>query len=96
MKVSQSAKNPGKAFVACNKDYGGCGLFCFVENEPNEKYNPNNGFKRPRADGNNIVGPIAAKPGVHEERLAELATAIDELRTQVLSQLGEVLEYLKQ
>ena len=32
-KMSNSAKNPGRGFVSCSKDFGGCGLFCFNGSE---------------------------------------------------------------
>lgn len=73
-----TAKNPNKEFVSCNKSYGGCGLFCFTDSEPNEKFNPGNKRQKVEAAGTNIVGPVAMAPGVHEQRLAELATKIDE------------------
>lgn len=88
-KLSTSAKNPNRAFVSCNKDFGGCGLFSFLDDQPNESFNPNNkrgggvGAKRPRSEGTNIVGPVANAPGVHEERLAELVTEMAALKTLV-------------
>lgn len=95
-KVSQSAKNPGKSFVSCSRDYGGCGLFSFLNDQPNEKFKPN-GNKRGRAEGgNNIVGPIVNRPSVTDERLAELATKIDELTTVMHSVRDEIMNELKQ
>lgn len=77
-KVSQSAKNPGRSFVSCSKDYGGCGLFSFLDEEP--RFSAAAGTKstkRPRADAPvNIVGPVAMQPQAHEQRLAELATTL--------------------
>jgi len=89
-KLSTSAKNPNRAFVSCNKDFGGCGLFSFLDDRPNEAFNPNNkrggggGAKRARSEGTNIVGPVANQPGVHEERLAELAAEIASLKVLVV------------
>lgn len=88
-KLSNSAKNPGKTFVSCAKDFGGCGLFCFVDAVPNDKFKPGaqQGVKRerspPRAGGSNIVGPIVNRPDATETRIAELAAAIDRLTTKV-------------
>ncbi len=100
-KLSNSAANPGKTFVSCAKDFGGCGLFCFLQNLPNEKFNPNKsaGVKRarddgasPRAGGSNIVGPIVMAPDVVEVRLADLAAKIDRL----CSEMAEVKGYIKE
>jgi len=94
-KVSNSAKNPGKTFVSCSRDYGGCGLFSFLCDEPNEKFKPKSG-KRARADGgNNIVGPIVNRPTVTDERLAELATKMDEMYSLLQETRTEIMEYLK-
>ncbi len=95
-KLSNSAKNPGKTFVSCSKDFGGCGLFSFLDAEPNEKFNPNN--KRARTDndagpaygGTNVLGPIAHAPDVANERLAELATSVANLEAK----LDKCLEYI--
>lgn len=95
-KMSTSAKNPNRTFVSCNKDFGGCGLFSFLDDEPNEQFNPNKkaggqGQKRARTQGTNIVGPVVNQPGVHEQRLAELASEVSGLKSMIV----EVLEYLK-
>jgi len=102
-KISKSAANPGKTFVSCSKDFGGCGLFSFLDAPPNEKFNPNKkqGFKRtkgeddadaPRPGGSNIVGPIVNAPNVTETRLADLAAEVAGLR----SELKLVLAYIKE
>jgi hypothetical protein len=102
-KMSNSAANPGKTFVSCAKDFGGCGLFSFLHQPPNEKFNPNKkqGFKRtkedsendvPRVGGSNIVGPIVSAPNATETRLADLAAEVAHLR----SELKEVLSYIKE
>jgi hypothetical protein len=99
-KLSNSAANPGKTFVSCAKDFGGCGLFSFLNNPPNEKFNPNNkkGVKRaatedaPRAGGTNILGPIVNAPDATEARLADLAAEVAGLR----SELKVVLAYIKE
>ena len=99
-KISQSAANPGKQFVSCDKKFGGCGMFCFTDALPNEKFNPNKGgVKRerseepqPRPGGNNIVGPIVSAPNVTEVRLAELAAKVDGLA----SVLREIQQYIKE
>jgi len=97
-KLSQSEKNPGAKFVSCSADYGGCGFFGFLREAPNPKFLK--GGKKPAAkkaktageSGNVVVGPIAAIPSVVEQRLAELATAIDALT----SQQREIMDYIKQ
>ena len=103
-KLSKSAKNPDKVFVSCAKDFGGCGLFCFLDSVPNDKFKPNTN-KRPKTDddpqpgGNNVIGPIVNNPDVHEVRLAELAAKVDNLASQlgkVEEGLRKVLEYLEQ
>lgn len=90
-KLSNSAKNPGKTFVSCSKDFNGCGLFSFLDAVPNEQFNPftkANGLKRARAEappsaGTNVMGPVVNQPDVHEKRLAELSLAVDKLTTVV-------------
>lgn len=102
-KLSTSVKNPGKTFVSCSKDFGGCGLFSFLDSPPNEKFNPNGGggggVKRERSveaasapRGTNIVGPIVNAPNVTEQRLADLAAKIDGLA----SKMEQVLAYVKE
>jgi hypothetical protein len=93
-KLSQSAKNPGKTFVSCSKDFNGCGLFSFLDAIPDEKFNPftkANGLKKrartddalPPSAGTNVMGPVVNQPDVHEKRLAELSLAVDKLTTVV-------------
>lgn len=94
-KLSQSAKNPGAKFVSCSADYGGCGFFGFLREAPNPKFlkgGKKPATKKAKVDGNQVVGPVAAMPSVVEQRLAELATEIQHLT----SQINEVLEYVKQ
>lgn len=103
-KVSNSAKNPGRSFVGCSKEYGGCGLFSFLDAEPDETYRPKEGKgadnavasasapKRARTEGTNIVGPIVNRPDVTETRLAELATEVAGLR----SELKDLSDLVKQ
>ena len=107
-KVSNSAKNPGRSFVSCSKDYGGCGLFCFLDAMPDDKHRPNatgdNSSKRartdsPRTGGNNVIGPIADAPSAHEARLADLAAKIDQLATvigQLVMDVSIVSAYVKE
>ncbi len=102
-KLSNSAKNPNKLFVSCSQDHGGCGLFCFLDSEPNEQFNPakkrsfckrdrdESGVPAPKS-GNNIVGPVVNRPDVHETRLAELAAEVAGLR----SELRIVVDFVKQ
>ena len=93
-KMSTSAKNPNRTFVSCSKDYGGCGLFSFLDDQPNEAFNPNKAGsnKRARSQGTNVLGPVVNQPAVHEQRLSELAAEIGSLKTMT----QEVLDYLKQ
>jgi hypothetical protein len=97
-KISNSAKNPGKSFVSCSKDYGGCGLFCFLNEQPNDKFKPAGGdgaplaFKRARAEGTNVVGPIAAAPNAVEQRVADLAVEVAALRAAI----ARVDDYIRQ
>jgi hypothetical protein len=110
-KLSTSAKNPNRVFVSCNKDFGGCGLFSFLDDAPNESFNPNKKFggqKRARSDapGTNLVGPVAHQPGAHEQRLAELVTELAALKNSLNTvadkidhlggAIGEIHEYVKQ
>ena len=99
--LSNSAANPGKTFVSCSKDFGGCGLFSFLHQAPNEKFNPNkkqgvkraaNGDAEPTRAGTNIVGPIVNAPNVVETRLADLAAEVAGLR----SELKLVVDYIKE
>src|SRR5271167_3937910 len=77
-KISQSPKNPGKAFVSCNKDYGGCNMFSWLEAEPNEDYKPQGEqpvVKKAKSAAANVVtkvlGPVTKKPNLMEERVGE-------------------------
>lgn len=92
-KQSNSEKNPGRFFVSCSKDFGGCGQFGFIDEEPRFVKGPAPS-KRARASeaGTNLVGPIAAAPGAHETRLADLTAEVAGLRTE----LRQVHELLKQ
>lgn len=104
-KLSNSIKNPGKSFVTCNKEFGGCGLFSFLDVQPNEEFNPSKKKtfnKRTKIDdsigvggaipqGTNVIGPISNAPTATEMRLAELATKIDEMQTQ----LAAIRDYLE-
>jgi hypothetical protein len=95
-KMSNSAKNPGKTFVSCSKDFGGCGLFSFLDQVPNEQFNPNKqqqgGFKRAReampaaSAGTNVMGSVANAPTALEQRFAELALKVDALSTKIDAQ----------
>lgn len=102
-KMSNSAKNPGRTFVSCNKDFGGCGLFSFVDEEP--RFLPGQkppAKKRERSEepsggGTNVIGPVVNRPEAHEHRLADLAAEIAGLRADIkdLPQLmRELKEYL--
>lgn len=100
-KMSNSAKNPGRGFVSCAKDFGGCGLFCFLDSKPDDKFRQQQGEKRARAEpsGTNIVGPVAAAMGDTDKRVAELATENAALRAQmsaILSKLDVIFDYVKQ
>lgn len=90
-KVSNSEKNPGRSFVACSKDYGGCGMFSFLDAEPNAKFKPH-GAKRGRVDGAHVMGGINQAPDQVAQRLAELATEISGVR----SEIREVYDFVKQ
>lgn len=77
-KISNSEKNPGKVFVSCSKDYGGCGLFSFLDAPPNDKFKPGGGGaqKRGRAPAQSLAGPVAAAPPNWALQLAALATQV--------------------
>lgn len=83
---SKSVKNPGRWFVSCNKEKGGCGVFSFLDEEPKFPQ----GQKRARTGGNNYTGPIAAAPNVLEERVAQLSTQVQTLE----SMLTDMREHL--
>jgi hypothetical protein len=96
-KLSTSEKNPNRGFFSCNKDFDGCGLFCFSDATPDERFNPakKQDFKRARREGGGatalqVVGPVANQPGIHDQRLAELATKLDALVTI----MHEVRDYI--
>ena len=101
-----TAKNPNRAFVSCSTEHDGCGLFCFLDALPNEKFNPNasaapvangGGVKRARvaaSPGTNIVGPVTHTPGATDARVADLAAEVAQLRKQ-LADLGAVVAQLK-
>lgn len=96
-KMSNSAKNPGRSFVSCSKDHGGCGLFCFLDEQVNDKFRPKDASaaaptKRAKVDGTQVIGSINQQPNAVEQRLAELCTELSLLRTQV----HEVHEFVKQ
>lgn len=97
-KLSNSAKNPGRTFVSCSSDYGGCGMFCFLNEEP--KYLGRNNNKKARTDnGTQVLGPIVNQPQVHEQRLGELATEVAELRkviSETSAKLDAIYEYITQ
>lgn len=81
-----NSKNPGRAFVSCNKDYHGCGLFCFLDDEPNEKFNPNKkagGNKR--AAGTTLVGAVAKAPSVQEDQLARIQADVTKIKGALLA-----------
>lgn len=81
-------KNAGRSFVSCSKDYGGCGLFCFLDDEP-RAFAP----KRARGDGGtNVIGPVANAPSVTDERLAELIAKVDAL-TALVKTLAGAFDY---
>ncbi len=89
-KLSNSAKNPGKVFVSCSADFGGCGLFCFIDKVPDDKYKPKNNATsttkraRPEAEGGTqLIGGIAALPNGSEKRLADLLAEVARLATLV-------------
>lgn len=100
-KVSNSAKNPGKTFVGCSKDYGGCGLFSFLDGVPDDRYKPKDANASEPAQKKSrpapaapvqVVGPIAAPPDQTAQRLAELATEVTALR----SEIAAISEFIKQ
>lgn len=96
-KVSTSAKNPGRSFVSCASDYGGCGLFSFLDGVPDERFNPSKKdkgapLKKAKVDGTQVVGPIADPPDAVAQRLAELSTEVAGLR----SELAQVLRVVTQ
>lgn len=96
-KLSKSAKNPDRVFVSCSKDFGGCGLFSFIDEEP--RFMNKSNKKRPRNENTQVIGPLANNPSAHEERLGELVAEVAELRNQVakLSDQGkEILGYIKE
>ncbi len=99
-KMSQSAKNPGRTFASCSRDYGGCGLFSFIDEQPKFMPQVAQGAKRAREEGgNNVIGPIVNRPDVTETRLAELATKIDEATTvlgSLRSEIAFIASYVKQ
>lgn len=92
-----NSKNPGRWFVSCSADYGGCGLFSFTDEEP--KYLGKNNKKRARTGGTQVLGPLVNQPAAHEQRLGELATEVAELRKafeEVSQKLEIAVSYIKE
>ena len=94
LKTSNTAKNPGREFVACSKDFGGCGLFCFLDERP--RLGGGGGgkggasaAKRPRRPGVSdqltIVenDNVARVPSEAELQLARLQTSCDRIEQQL-------------
>ena len=98
-KMSNSAKNPGRTFVSCSKDFGGCGLFSFIDEEPRFAGGKATGVKRAKPEGTSVIGPISNAPSAHEERLAELVTEIADLRRSnvaMMDMLKVIQDYIKE
>lgn len=80
MTSGQHTKNAGRQFVSCNKDYHGCGFFCFIDEAPKSKQ----GAKRGRSDGGtSFTGPVTKAPSGVELRVEELCTEVASLRVSV-------------
>ncbi len=104
-KTSNSAKNPGRSFVSCSPDFGGCDMFCFLDEEPRERQQFPKRARAPNHDqpiaasrapgmsgGAVITAPADIKePGVVEQRLADLAAEVAALR----GELHKILEYIE-
>lgn len=98
VKVSNSAKNPARSFVSCSKDFGGCGLFSFMDARPDDRFKP--GAERPTkkgktdgiSGGTQVLGGIAAPPEAGAQRLAELTTEVAGFR----SDLAKIMDFIKQ
>lgn len=81
----QNAKpeNVGRSFVNCsNKDgKNGCGLYCFLDKVPNDKFKPKaGGEKRARTEGTIITGSVANAPTPAEDALARIQTDVTKLK----------------
>jgi hypothetical protein len=90
-KVSNTAKNPGKVFVSCSKDYGGCGLFCWITETPHPKaLQRKQGEKRQRQNGEgNFTRGNAAMPSNVEKLLADLSAKVDALDAKLSEALRQ-------
>jgi len=89
-KVSNSANNPGRSFVTCDKKFGGCGLFCFLDAEPNDKFRPKEGAAS-APQGTHVLGPVVNQPHVDQERLAEVAAEVGVLRGHLQQLMARVI-----
>jgi hypothetical protein len=95
-KISNSAKNPGRTFVGCSKDYGGCGLFSFLDDAPNEKFNPNKGGgKRARTGGTMLTGAVAGLPGADSKRIADMADQLAQQTSQLIAMQEQLVLHEK-
>jgi hypothetical protein len=91
-KTSHSPANPERDFVSCDKKFGGCGLFCFLDAEPNEKFNPNKKSGGGGKSGGGAVfgGSYAAKPPAENLKIAALEAKIATMESQITTLFSDV------
>ena len=81
LKLSNSEKNPGRGFLSCDTKFGGCGLFCFADAEPNEKFKPRG--DKAAASGSIFGGNYAAKPSAENLEVATLKAKVATIESQL-------------
>ena len=87
-KVSKSEKNPDRVFVSCDTKFGGCGLFCFTDEEPKK-------FAVAKAkQGAVLGGAYAAAPPTADIDIANLKAKVATIESQ-LSTIFADLEMLQ-
>jgi hypothetical protein len=90
--VSTAKGNQGRTFASCSTQYGGCGLFCFTDEEPSDQAlskRQQGSAKRNRSDADgNFTTNNAAMPSNNEKLLADLSAKLDALDAKVSQLLG--------
>ena len=90
-KLSKSEKNPDRPFVSCDKKFGGCGLFCFLDDQPKEQFNPNKQGGAGKTGGGNVFGgSYAAKPPAENMEIAALKAKVATLESQIATIFSDI------
>jgi len=86
-KLSKSEKNPDRPFVSCDKKFGGCGLFCFLDDQPKEQFNPNK-----QGGGSIFGGSYAAKPPTENMEIATIKAKIATIESQLATVFADLAQ----